>query len=490
MAPIIVYFGDSSTPSSGITSWQEVMALSEGGNYTICAPGFGSTANATMNNPADPSTPTKTRFNSDAAGIPGNLTVSGINPVTPPNEWKRGFQGGYADLDPTVQFACAYFPGGSGEYARADLDGWMIYEREAINTGGDPLYTEWMPIDGTDNIMSNGTYTNGDGSPVWNKAAFDPEKQHIIFYFNGSYQIGDVNSWTAWDYISTPENTIAGFGSAEDSHPAFSNSSMPIGTDYRFTGVFINDFSLYTSTPIRTNGSKSYLEWMFNIDSSGRYANGNEFIQEFFEGSPTMLFELSDGTSWSINPGVDGSFNNSTTFGTSALIRLRGTEGTTANSDFWDKLELGDTSLKTYIDWDRTWESTAYDYFFEHTVDYTSSGVGYYSEGVGQITGTWASTGTLSGTYCSFDASSSPLTTSFGPTVFRLGGLGYTWDVTKKIRVRLGGGTWVSATYSGVGSGDRFEFTPDVTLTEADTERNFGTLGWTSVGLQIEIIDA
>ena len=115
-----------------------------------------------------------------------------------------------------------------------------------------------------------------------------------------------------------------------------------------------------------------------------------------------------------------------------------------------------------------------------------SFGAGYYS--LNSAVGTWTSTGTADGTYASMTSGLSPIQTQIVNDVFRIDDGGLTWDITKKIRVSLNGGTQVYATYTGTGNGGRFQFSPDVTLTSADLASG-GSLGWDANDLVVEVVD-
>jgi hypothetical protein len=131
---------------------------------------------------------------------------------------------------------------------------------------------------------------------------------------------------------------------------------------------------------------------------------------------------------------------------------------------------------------------TVYDTYTQSTMNYTGSGTGYYF--TTSPNGSWTSTGTTVGDYAEVTDQTTPIQTSFGPPVFRLGEIsGQSWDTTKKIRVSLNGGTAVTATFTGTGNGGRYEFAPDITLAETDTEPG-GTLGWSNSNLLIEVIDS
>ena len=111
---------------------------------------------------------------------------------------------------------------------------------------------------------------------------------------------------------------------------------------------------------------------------------------------------------------------------------------------------------------------------------------GYYR--LTAVTGSWTSTGTANGTYASATSGLSPIQTQFVSSVFRLDDNSLTWDTSKKIRVSLNGGTEVDATFTGTGSGGRFEFSPDVSLTASDLAPG-GSLGWGTSNLVIKVID-
>lgn len=116
----------------------------------------------------------------------------------------------------------------------------------------------------------------------------------------------------------------------------FTTRSAPT-SNLTWIGPDVNQFVPYTSTPFRSNTAKSYLEFLFRVNTAN-WATGTVWRTHFVSNAPRVKFTLATGASYEVDPAANPSTD---TFpivsGTSNLVRLRAAKGSGSATSFWSE---------------------------------------------------------------------------------------------------------------------------------------------------------
>ena len=183
--------------ATGGSDWSDYMSSESGGDYWVVAAQQAPTSQISGPTDGDGSSNfTAIRASRFASS---GTTQSGTVVSAPTGEWRRGIQGGHAQMSNPYDYAAVgWQEAGNGSFSSAESAGWVILEREQTAGSGVANRQSFIPIEGTDGITET---TYAGGMPKWNQQSGGDS--HIVFFFD-NYTSGDVDNWTTWDGTTTP----------------------------------------------------------------------------------------------------------------------------------------------------------------------------------------------------------------------------------------------------------------------------------------------
>jgi hypothetical protein len=127
----------------------------------------------------------------------GTITTADNGVVTLDATYYHYIRGGFNQLSNPYQF-CATWCDGTGGFRQPQAPGWIVWESESVPGTFNANLQVFAPIEVQSGVVGGTTTAAGYG-PTWNASTFDDS---FVFFFN-SYTPGDVQSWTAWDNVTT-----------------------------------------------------------------------------------------------------------------------------------------------------------------------------------------------------------------------------------------------------------------------------------------------